>query len=704
MSRNGEQSWNPFQHISWSGKERRQKAGTWGGTSNDVEEGNSDLTHSQSEPPVKNIPQDNSNVDTMMGSASTGVKDGEEGEKAIENNAKDTTDTEGVRNRGATLRVDTSANVKPREVDDDDSNGKKKKAKKDSTFFKEVHPSEPFTVGNQLQRTLLSSWINILLIMAPVGVALNYIKSVDRVAVFVVNFIAIIPLAAMLSFATEEIALRTGEVLGGLLNATFGNAVELIVAIIALKDKKFTIVQTSLVGSILSNLLLVMGCCFFFGGLRRVEQNFNHVVAQTAASMLALAVASLIVPAVFDAQTDPKRTDTPLSDIAKLSRGTAVILLIVYAAYLFFQLKTHQTVFMQESEKVEAKPWRSGPAHDGIKQHFAMPGALLGHGISGDDENDRVEKMLRSPLPPDDDEEHEDPQLHFWVALGTLTFSTVIIALCAEFMVDGIDSVTKSGGLSQEFVGLILLPIVGNAAEHATAVTVAIKDKMDLAIGVAVGSSMQVALFLIPVVVIIGWGMGFDEMNLSFDLFQVAVLFVAVLLVNYLIGDGKSHWLEGFLLICLYAILAVCSFCKFCFHSLARMVIIRFANIIFQGTPTRTQSKGKKGEQVWISISILFVLVSFSDILLGHFNSCRIVWHFVYSITMVPFFNSFSAPLCTISASTRCISDFFMYSHEIRPQIIARKEDLGNISKYSLNFGSNINSTCMGCCEVSNLQ
>lgn len=138
----------------------------------------------------------------------------------------------------------------------------------------------------------------------------------------------------------------------------------------------------------------------------------------------------------------------------------------------------------------------------------------------------------------------------------------MVIALCAEFLVGSIEYVTTEAHISKEFLGLILLPIVGNAAEHATAVTVAIKDKMDLAIGVAVGSSMQVALFLIPLVVIIGWGMGNDDMSLSFDIFQVAVLFVAVLLVNYLIADGKSHWLEGMLLICLYAIIAVCSWCK----------------------------------------------------------------------------------------------------------------------------------------------
>ncbi|UNI21562.1 hypothetical protein JDV02_007542 [Purpureocillium takamizusanense] len=410
-------------------------------------------------------------------------------------------------------------------------------------------------------RTFLNSWINILLLAAPVGIALNYVKSVNRIAVFVVNFIAIIPLAAMLSFATEEIALRTGETLGGLLNATFGNAVELIVAIIALKDKEFTIVKTSLIGSILSNLLLVMGCCFFFGGLRRQEQFFNTTVAQTAASLLALAAASVIVPTVFDSAKD-----TGPDRVAALSRGTAVILLLVYAAYLFFQLKTHQLVFNEESQKVPAKPWSSGGLGAGaVKQGLAMPGSLMGHAMPNQSENERLSKMLMNPSEMADEDEEEEPQLNFLVALGTLAGSTVIIALCAEFMVDSIDSVTKGpngtpGPLSVEFVGLILLPIVGNAAEHATAVTVAIKDKMDLAIGVAVGSSMQVALFLIPLLVVIGWGMGYEQMNLSFDNFQVAVMFVAVLLTNYLIGDGKSHWLEGFLLICLYAIIAVCSF------------------------------------------------------------------------------------------------------------------------------------------------
>jgi Ca2+:H+ antiporter len=295
--------------------------------------------------------------------------------------------------------------------------------------------------------------------------------------------------------------------------------------------------------------------CFFFGGLRRQEQFFNTTVAQTAASMLALAVASIIVPTVFDANTGAASN----LDVAALSRGTAVILLIVYAAYLFFQLKTHHGMFSEESRKVPAKPYRKAIKPGAIGQAMVKPAGMMAHGVSDQEE---LRKTMLKVHPKEDEDEAEDPQLHFWVALGTLAASTVVIALCAEFMVDGIDAVTKSGGLSEEFVGLILLPIVGNAAEHATAVTVAIKDKMDLAIGVAVGSSMQVALFLIPLVVIIGWGMGIENMTLSFDVFQVAVLFVSVLLVNYLIGDGKSHWLEGQLLVCLYFIIAVCAWCK----------------------------------------------------------------------------------------------------------------------------------------------
>ncbi|KAJ5703687.1 sodium/calcium transporter [Penicillium malachiteum] len=406
----------------------------------------------------------------------------------------------------------------------------------------DMKKSEPqFTVASQLRATILNSWINVLIIAAPVGIALYAIKA-NSVAVFVVNFIAIIPLAAMLSFATEEIAMRTGETIGGLLNATFGNAVELIVAILALVKKEVTIVQTSLIGSMLSNLLLVMGMCFFFGGMNRLEQHFNVTVAQTAASLLALAVSSLIIPTAFHNWSDGNKDKTPA-----LSRGTSVLLLIVYGCYLFFQLKSHTEMYNQKSPKVEKRNKRpsEGDATRGIAQIGKMSLQTMG--------GEPVQQLQMK----DPEDEEEQPQLSVTVAILTLVISTALVAVCAEFMVDSIDALTATGNIGTTFVGLILLPIVGNAAEHATAVTVACKDKMDLAIGVAVGSSMQIALLVLPLIVVIGWCMGVDTMTLNFDGFQVILLFVAVLLVNYLIADGKSHWLEGVLLMMMYLIIAI---------------------------------------------------------------------------------------------------------------------------------------------------
>ncbi|ESZ90909.1 hypothetical protein SBOR_8700 [Sclerotinia borealis F-4128] len=432
--------------------------------------------------------------------------------------------------------------------------GEEKKKKKGGIFSGKDLKHAPFTLRNQLKNTIFNSWINILLIAAPVGIALNFTE-VNGIVVFVVNFIAIIPLAAMLSFATEEIALHVGESLGGLLNASFGNAVEMIVAIIALAKGQVIIVQTSLVGSILSNLLLVLGMCFFFGGLRREEQFFNKTVAQTAASLLAVAVASVIVPTAFDLWSET--TEAP---IAAISRGTSIILLVVYAGYLYFQLHTHSGLFNEESQKVPMRPRKNALPEGAIAKGLAKAGGIgAGPGRANIPQRPPYDELINSSALEEEEEEAEEPQLHILVAWATLAGSTAIIGVCADFMVDGISALTDSKVISEEFVGLILLPIVGNAAEHATAVTVACKDKMDLAIGVAVGSSMQVALFLIPLLVVIGWIMGNDAMNLSFDGFQVAVLFVAVLLVNYVLADGRSNWMEGMLLQCLYVIIAVCA-------------------------------------------------------------------------------------------------------------------------------------------------
>lgn len=406
---------------------------------------------------------------------------------------------------------------------------------------KKVHRTIP--VGQQF-KAVFGSWINILLIFVPIGIALNY-AHVNKIAVFVVNFVAIIPLAAILSFATEELAMYIGEVLGGLLNASFGNAVELIVGIIALVQGKVVIVQTSLVGSMLSNLLLVLGMCFFLGGINRSEQHFNLTVAQTAASLLALAIGSLIIPTAF-----AQFASTGDRGVTPTSRGTCVLLLVVYGCYLLFQLRTHSTMYNEPSKKTPKRSTGrkdSGEASKGI----AMIGAASGAATAGG-------RINQQNILHEDPEEEETPSVSIIGSLITLAIATVFIALCAEYMVSAIDAVTDGGAVSEEFVGLILLPIVGNAAEHATAVTVAIKDKMDLSIGVAVGSSLQIALLVLPIMVMLSWwGVGPATLDLNFDGFLVIVLVLSIWLVNYLINDGKSHWLEGVMLMLLYMIIAI---------------------------------------------------------------------------------------------------------------------------------------------------
>ncbi|USW57053.1 Putative calcium/proton exchanger, sodium/calcium exchanger membrane region [Septoria linicola] len=403
-------------------------------------------------------------------------------------------------------------------------------------------------------KAVFGSWINILLIFVPIGIALRYALDLnvynDAVVIFVINFVAIIPLAALLSFATEELAMYIGEVLGGLLNATFGNAVELIVSIIALIQGKVLIVQTSLIGSMLSNLLLVLGMCFFLGGINRPEQHFNITVAQTAASLLALAIGSLIIPTAFQIFADVDTGVTPTS------RGTSVLLLVVYGCYLLFQLKTHVDMYNEPSKKTPKRSSGKKDAGDANKA-MAFVGAAPGAASAGG-------RVNQENLVHDADEEEETPSLSILGALITLAISTVFIALCAEYMVSAITEVGQK--VSQEFIGLILLPIVGNAAEHATAVTVAIKDKMDLSIGVAVGSSLQIALLVLPVMVLLSWfGVGQSVivdgapavLNLDFDGFLVVILVLSIWLVNYLINDGKSHWLEGVLLMITYLIIAI---------------------------------------------------------------------------------------------------------------------------------------------------
>lgn len=298
-----------------------------------------------------------------------------------------------------------------------------------------------------------------------------------------------------------------------------------------------------MIGSMLSNLLIVLGMCFFFGGFHRVEQFFNVTAAQTASSLLALSVGSLLIPTGF---TWNPAIDLTKSDIgAKLSRGTAIILLLVYACYLLFQLKTHKGLINASSEKAQWRDRARRNSGDTFEAVVSIGERVLAAG-------GKREPLLRKP----DEGEEELPSLSLVGSLVTLCVATALIGFNAEFLVGSINKVTCRYHVSASFIGLVLLPIVGNAAEHTTAVTVAIKDKMDLALNVALGSSLQIALLVLPLTVILGWIMHVG-MTLIFDDFQMVILFIAIILVNYLIGDGKSHWLEGVMLMALYIIIAV---------------------------------------------------------------------------------------------------------------------------------------------------
>ena len=253
-----------------------------------------------------------------------------------------------------------------------------------------------------------------------------------------------------------------------------------------------------MLGSILSNILLVLGCCFLAGGIRHQQQEFNPTVASTMSSLMAVSTASLIIPAtLYAVMKGGSETGETKSRILMLSHGTAVILLILYVMYLVFQLKTHADLFDEEEQ--------------------------------GEDGEDKPEAEILKP----------------WAAAVALIIITVAVAVCAEYLVDSIGAVTETAGISKTFIGLILLPIVGNAAEHVTAVVVALKDKMDLAIGVAIGSSMQIALLVTPFLVILGWVIG-QEMTLKFETFETVVFFLAVLVTNYLIAVCRLSSVLGY--------------------------------------------------------------------------------------------------------------------------------------------------------------
>jgi len=342
--------------------------------------------------------------------------------------------------------------------------------------------------------------LNLLLVFVPLALALEVLHA-DRTAVFVASALAIIPLAGLMGKATEHLTSHVGAGVGGLLNASLGNAAELIIALVALQRGLHDVVKASLTGSILGNILLVLGAAMAAGGFRHRQQRFNRTAAGMGASLLLLAAIGLVVPALFHFTASA----TGAAVERELSLEIAVILFIIYLLNLVFSLKTHHHLFAGEAAVVH--------------------------------EAGEVPWSLRK-------------------AVGALTGSTIAVAVMSEVLVSSIEPAAERLGLTQVFVGVILVALVGNAAEHSTAVLVAMKNQMDLALGIAVGSSLQIALFVAPVLVFASYLFG-RPLDLIFTPFEVAAVTIAVLVVGYVSSDGESNWMEGVMLVGVYLILAI---------------------------------------------------------------------------------------------------------------------------------------------------
>ncbi len=354
----------------------------------------------------------------------------------------------------------------------------------------------------------------LLLLFIPISLAAHQLEW-GELTVFLTAGLAILPLAAWMGAATEEIAVVVGPTLGGLLNATFGNATELIIALIALNAGLVDVVKASITGSIISNLLLVLGFAMLLGGIRYKEQTFQPFVARVNASLMNLAVIAILLPTAMDFTSGGINIIT----MQRLSTGVAIVLILVYALTLLFSMKTHSYLYdvgLAEQEQAE----------------LALSNLAEG-----------------------------EPSVNLWLWMGVLLGATLLVAVESELLVDSLSVATSQLGLTPLFTGVILVPIIGNAAEHATAVTVAMKDKMDLSVSVAMGSSLQIALFVAPVLVLAGWVMG-QPMDLNFNPFELVSVMVAVLITNSISSDGRSNWLEGTLLLATYTVLGL----AFYFH------------------------------------------------------------------------------------------------------------------------------------------
>jgi Ca2+:H+ antiporter len=346
--------------------------------------------------------------------------------------------------------------------------------------------------------------IHWLFVFIPITVALEQLGHLPPPVIFFSAALAIVPIAALIVQATEQLSTRTGDAVGGLLNATFGNAPELIIATVALRAGYLDMVRASIIGAILANLLLALGIAFFLGGLRFHEQKYNPLAARTYSTMMLIAVISLVVPSAFSRILAPEST---IRSEQFLNIGIAVVLLLAYGLYLLFSLKTHPKAFASVDSE--------GEAH------------------------------------------HEGEQWSMARAIGSLIAASVLAAWMSEILVGAAEGTGKSLGMTQTFIGIVFLAIVGGAAESGSAIAMARKNKMDLSVGIALGSSIQIALFVAPVLVLLSYFIAPQPLELSFNRAETGSLFMGVLIGTLVCGDGQSNWYKGVQLVTVYTIIAL---------------------------------------------------------------------------------------------------------------------------------------------------
>jgi Ca2+:H+ antiporter len=346
--------------------------------------------------------------------------------------------------------------------------------------------------------------LNWLLVFIPISLALEY-AHVPAPVLFFSAALAIVPIASLIVAATEQLATRTGDAIGGLLNATFGNAPELLIALVALRAGFFDMVRASIIGSILANLMLASGVAFFLGGLRHHTQEYNAGAARLYSSMMLISAVSLGVPSAFNRFFSPAGT---IREEKLVNLGTAIVLLVAYGLYLVFLLKTHPEYF-------------------------------------------------QSAAAADHKSEHGESRWSVGRATGSLVAASALAAWMSEILVGAAEGTGKALGMSEVFIGIVFLAIIGGAAESGSAVAMARKNKLDLTIGIAMGSSIQIALFVAPMLVLASLVVAPQPLELSFSRAEIGTLFLAVLISAIVAGDGRSNWYKGVQLTLVYAMIAI---------------------------------------------------------------------------------------------------------------------------------------------------